>query len=379
MEDNYDVVVIGGGLAGLVSAGILASNGYSVSLIEKGSYPRNKVCGEFMCLESEPAIRQMGVSLFDLSPIKIDHFTLSTVHGKTAKLNLPQPGIGISRYKLEEVLYKRLLELGVDVLCKTMVEKVERDTAQDKHLLLDQNGKNYWAKVVVGAYGKRSILQLPNLNRSGYFGAKNYYRFPLTTNEVQLHIFPSGYAGMSNVENGLVNFCYLGKTSDLKKCGGIEAYQKQIVSQNPFLKRLLNEGEPMLDKTLTISQIDFGHRKRVTDGMLHVGDAGGVIHPLSGNGMSMALKSAQILSQHVQRFLAGEITRTQLESAYSKSWEKAFRIRMISSKFYQALFENSWGSNLAVVALRNKTLGKRLIKLTQGKPKNYITEVGYVG
>ena len=95
MEDNYDVVVIGGGLAGLVSAGILASNGYSVSLIEKGSYPRNKVCGEFMCLESEPAIRQMGVSLFDLSPIKIDHFTLSTVHGKTAKLNLPQPGIGI--------------------------------------------------------------------------------------------------------------------------------------------------------------------------------------------------------------------------------------------------------------------------------------------
>ena len=375
MKETNDVVVIGGGLAGLVSAGILATKGYSVSLLEKGSYPRNKVCGEFMSIESEPAIQQMGVSLSDLSPIKIDRFTLSNYKGKTAKLNLPQPGIGISRYKLEEVLYKRLLELGVIVHCKTKVEKVERDTSGGIHTITDQNGKKYQANLLVGAYGKRSSLQLTSLNRSGYFAAKNYYRFPHTANEVQLHIFPGGYAGMSNVETGLVNFCYLGKSEELKKCGGIENYQQQVLGQNPLLKKLLAEGEPVLDKTLTISQIDFGHRQRVTNGMLHVGDAVGVIHPLSGNGMSVALKSAQILSQQVTQFLDKDITRNQLEKGYAKSWEKAFRMRMISSKFYQSLFETTLGSNLAVGALRNKTLGKRLIKLTHGKPEIFDTKV----
>lgn len=376
MEQTKDVIVIGGGLAGLVSAGILATNGYTVALFEKGSYPRNKVCGEFMSIESEPAILQMGVSLSDLSPIKIDSFTLSNVNGKTAKLNLPQPGIGISRYKLEEVLYKRLLELGVEVHCKSKIEKVERIVSSNLHVITNQNGEQFQSKVLIAAYGKRSSLQLNKLNRSEYFAAKNYYRFTHQAHEVQLHIFPGGYAGMSNVETGLVNFCYLGKTSDLKISGGLESYQKQVLSKNPYLKKLLEEGEPVLDKTLTISQIDFGHRQRVSEGMLHVGDAGGVIHPLSGNGMSMALKSAQIVSLYVGKYLNQEINRSQMEKGYSKTWENTFRMRMLSSKFYQSLFETTWGSNLAIGALRNKLLGKRLIKFTHGKPENYNSKLG---
>ncbi len=357
----------------MVSAGLLAKMGFSVNLLEKGTYPRHKVCGEFVSFESEFALDKMGVVLRDLSPIKIEQFTLSTTTGSKARLNLPQPGIGLSRYKLENVLYEQLLKLGVTVNCKTKVTEVSQLDGDAGHIVHAQHGNTITSKLVIGAFGKRSGLQVISLNRSGYFAAKNHYRFPFNPNEVQLHMFPGGYGGMSMVESNLVNFCYLGKTVDLKKSGSIEAYQKMVVGKNPYLKELLDKGEPMLKKTLTISQIDFGHRNRVSNGVFHAGDAGGVIHPLSGNGMSMAINSALLLSEVSERFLSGRITRKQMENQYSKSWEKSFGLRMISSRFYQSLFEHSWGRKIAVGALKNKTLGRKLIRLTHGKPQEYVS------
>src|SRR3954451_17583539 len=104
VDEIYDVVIIGGGLAGLTLSIQSADAGYKTILFEKEAYPFHKVCGEYISLESLPFLKKLGlpVEAFDLPFIK--KLQLTDVKGKLFEFDLPFGGFGISRYKLDNTL-----------------------------------------------------------------------------------------------------------------------------------------------------------------------------------------------------------------------------------------------------------------------------------
>lgn len=366
-----DIIIIGGGLAGLCNAIHLSKAGLKVMLIEKNEFPKHKVCGEYISNEVLPYLDYLGVNPFDLGATSIARFQLSTPKGKLIETQLPLGGFGISRYTLDHALYQKALENGVEVK-QIVAESLTFD--RDSFIVSTKAGEYFHSKFVIGAYGKRTNLDF-HLKRNfvkesaPFLAVKAHYAGEFPEDLVSLHNFAGGYCGVSKVENGHINICYLADFEAFKKHKNISTFQEKVLYQNPHLNQILSSVEPLFDKPLTISQISFLPKPTVDQHVLMSGDAAGMIHPLCGNGMGMAIHSALILSGVLIRYFEGGIkSRTELESAYSQSWEQSFRTRLFAGRFFNAFFRRDKVFEYAIRSLTMVPwLLPVLIRQTHGK------------
>ena len=331
MIKTTDVVIVGGGLAGLASGIHLSKKGISVMIIEKEQYPRHKVCGEYISSEILPYLKWLDADLSQFSNIRINKFGFTTVSGKSHVSKLPLGGIGISRYTLDNLLFTIATASG----CTFVFDTVKNVTFSNDTFTIDTTSDNYTAKTVLGAYGKRSGLDQALsrgfiTKKSPWLAVKTHYKGNFPDDMVSLYNFPGGYCGVSKVEDGSINICYLADYKTFKRYKNIEDYQQNILGQNPELKALLNNSEIIFKKPLTISQISFKAKKTVENHILMIGDTAGLIHPLCGNGMAMAIHSAKIASELLIDFFNNSISRQELEQKYTIEWRSNFngRIKM---------------------------------------------------
>lgn len=372
MKCDYDVIIVGGGLAGLTAALHLNREGHEVCVIEKMPYPRHKVCGEYLSNEVLPYLGRLGLRWSDTGAVPIDTLVFSTGHGRTMETALPLGGQGISRYALDKLLCEELCSRGVDVLFKKVV-----DIAFSSLLFkVDVEGfETLTSRVVIGAYGKRDALD-KRLNRpffsqkSSWMAVKAHYGldgFP--EGQVALHNFPGGYGGLSKTESGAVNFCYLAQYQSFQKVRNIEKYNAQVVSLNPFLRDFLARAKPLFEAPLTIAQISFDPKAAVENHILMCGDAAGLIHPLCGNGMAMAVHSAKMAAESVDCFLReGGKDRARLERRYQREWHKAFRRRLwYGRRLQQVLLHPRLSDGLVTLLVRQPFLLKKIIAGTHGQ------------
>ena len=188
-------------------------------------------------------------------------------------------------------------------------------------------------------------------HKSAWIGVKSHYKhekFPI--NLVALHNFKGGYGGLSKTESGSVNFCYLASYESFRKEKNIENFNTNVVSKNPFLAEFLQHAKPIFKEPLSIAQISFQKKKAVENHMLMCGDTAGVIHPLCGNGMAMAIHSAKIASELINDYLIGKVSRLQMELKYQEQWSKAFKGRLWVGRRLQALLLSENLSDLAIKA-----------------------------
>ena len=374
MEDNtmnFEVIVIGGGLAGLCNAIHLSKQGVRVLLIEKNEYPKHKVCGEYISNEVLPYLKYLEINPFDFGAVKIDKFELSTTTNKTISANLPLGGFGISRYKLDFVLSEKAKRNNVSIL-KDSVTNV--NFINDCFLIETKENKQFSAKICIGSFGKRSLLDVKMerdfiQKKSPYLGVKIHAKGVFPDDLVALHNFKGGYCGVSKVENNIINLCYITSFLSFQKHNNIEDFQKNVVFKNSFLKEIFNNSTPVFEKPLSISQISFEIKKPVENHMIMCGDSAGMIHPLCGNGMSMAIQSAQIASKLVLNYLKGDIkTRKQLEKSYIRQWNKRFSLRLKAGRFIAMLFRNDKIASILLQGLKRiPILLPLIIKQTHGK------------
>ncbi len=365
-------MIIGGGLAGLVTALQLSSQDVEVTLVERKSYPFHKVCGEYISNEVLPFLKSLGVDIAALAPAQIDHFMLSSPSGRTLMAPLDLGGFGVSRYQLDYYLYKLALTRRVIFRQQVSVSNVEFDNGSFQVNLSD--GQCIEAPIVVGAYGKRSTLDR-RLNRtffeerSPYLGVKYHLRTKFPKNVIALHNFADGYAGISAIEEDKYCFCYLTTRQNLKKSGTIAAMEEKILSKNPFLKEILTTSEHLYTQPEVINEISFASKTCVENHILMCGDAAGLITPLCGNGMAMAIHSAKLLSEQVLLFLNGEQTRKELEANYTHAWKYQFGARLRTGRAVQKLFGHPVLSELAVAGLGQLPAAVRAImRRTHGQP-----------
>ncbi len=371
-KTKRDVVIIGGGLAGLCTAIHLIKHNFEVTLIEKNSYPKHKVCGEYVSNEALPYLEYLGFNPFDFGAKRISEFELTTHNNKSIKSKLPLGGFGMSRYQMDFQLYQLALKNGVEVVQDTVTNVEFKD---DAFQVETKTNLNIQSKVVIGAFGKRSNLDVKFQRKfikkkSPYLGVKIHVSGDFPEDKVALHNFKGGYCGVSKVENNHINLCYIANFEAFKKFNNIESFQEKVLFQNSVLETIFNTSEPQFEQPLSISQISFETKKPVEQHILMCGDTAGMIHPLCGNGMGMAIRSAQLASDLIIDYLQGKITtRKQMEVLYTKRWKKTFALRLKIGHIIAYLFRQDWLAPKLLVALRRMPfLVPLIIKMTHGKP-----------
>ena len=370
MRSNKKIIVIGGGLAGLTSAILLQKGGFEVTLFEKRRYPFHRVCGEYISNEALPFLQSLQIPLADLGPSSINRLSVTTERGKELVTNLPLGGFGLSRYKLDNLLFEYAEKLGVTFLFEKVIDIKFKDESFE---ITAEKGKHY-SCLAIAAHGKRSNLD-QKLNRtffyhrSPYLGVKYHIRTDRPDNLIRLDNFSGGYSGVCKIEDQKFNLCYLSRTSNLKEYSGISEMEENILHRNPFLKHLFKNSEFITEKPEVINEISFEPKTLVENHLLFCGDSAGMITPLCGNGMAIAIHSAKMLAEIIIRHAGGQnFNRPALEQDYIGKWSKEFMWRLRSGRVIQELFGKPFLSEVAVAALNNlPALNQMIVKKTHGK------------
>jgi menaquinone-9 beta-reductase len=355
-----------------VSAIRLAQHGIPVTLFEKKAFPFHKVCGEYVSNEVLPFLHSLDVDLASLGPARIGRLLVSAPSGSTLSAPLDLGGFGISRYCLDAYLADKARQAGVHLQEHSPVQTVDF-TGQGFALKLT-NGQQHQADLVIGAYGKRSHLdrhfQRPFFTQSSpYIGVKYHLRTDLPRDQIALHNFRDGYAGISAIEEDKYCFCYLTTRANLKKAGSIAELEANVLTRNPFLARLFEQAQFLWPQPEVINEVTFAPKSCVENHVLLSGDAAGMIAPLCGNGMAMAIHAAKILTDEIMAYQQGRLSRPQLESRYQQQWQATFGRRLQAGRMIQGLFGRPWLTEWVVGTLKRIPAGVRLLlKQTHGQP-----------
>ncbi len=374
MQTDYNIGIIGGGLAGLSLAILAADAGCKVALFEKEAYPFHKVCGEYISLESYDFLNRLGLPLDEWNLPIIKKLQVSDMKGRLYGFSLDLGGFGISRFTIDNALYILAKQKGVSVFTN---EKVNEVTFEDDIHVIQTNKKNITTKVVAGAYGKRSNLDVKwkrgfaekKINKlNNYIGVKYHIKTSFSKEHIALHNFKNGYCGISAIEDDKYCLCYLTNAENLSaNNNSIRQMQENVLYKNPAIKKIFTESEFLYNAPLTISQISFEQKSQTEKHVLLLGDAAGMITPLCGNGMSMAMHSAKLAFEQINKFFRQEISRMAMEKNYTKNWKKQFASRLATGRLVQQFMGNKTSTNIFLKLMnRLPFLAKSIIRSTHG-------------
>lgn len=335
MTHIYDVAVIGAGIAGSVMAKSLADHGWDTVLIDRKSFPRHKVCGEFLSPESLAMFRKLGLreAVTSLKPSAIHRTRLFLSRGKPLEITLPGTAYGVSRYQLDSALHHAVVRSGVQVETETTVTSVK---PCDQGYLIEtkQHGdvQQYQVRAVIAAWGATGLPGLQSQHpraattvKGAHLGVKSHYSGIEMKGVVELYFFEGGYLGLSPIEDGLVNVAALLEREAFQHAeksilGLIEAASQR----NPKLAERLSSAQPVLGTQAAVAPVKLTRKPLTWDMFPRLGDAAMMLPPLCGDGMSMALRSAALCAPLASRYLKGEITLAEWERDYTKAIHREF-------------------------------------------------------
>ena len=350
--ERYDVAIVGGGPAGSAAAVSLARKGYSVVLLDKAIFPREKLCGDFLSPINWPLFEQLGVAddLLSIEHEKVTAFRISTFTGDEARVDFPvqagQPrfGLGLSRFYLDDILRRRAEKDGVVVEQGCRVGAVGRET-EGWSIILEARStkKNIQSTFLIGADGRNSLVaQRLGLARTGG-GLRRYLAFQLNLRrcrsfqgEVQIHGFPGGYAGLVGLGGGSANLCFTVEGRRAKEEPCVAALAEKFLCQNRFLKKCLTESE-IVGQIRSAYPVYFSPRRCCGDGFLLVGDAARVTEPVTGEGIYFALKSGILAAEAIDRAFRRRNGTVERFADYARLCRKSFGYRQRINRLIRAL------------------------------------------
>jgi len=350
---NYEVIIAGGGPAGSSAAIHLASCGIKALLVEQKRFPRAKLCGEFISPECWFHFRKLGVEAEMLSadPASITETVFYASNGRRIKVPSEwfagdSAALGLSRAEMDHRLLQRAKSLGVAVLEEATVSDLVTEGKRVTGIRLKQNGeiKEFRAPVVLDATGRTRAL-VRKLSRQRHEkapvdrGRLVAFKVHLENARVakgacEIYSYPGGYGGLSNIEHGLSNLCFIAAARDVRRLGSDpEAVMRNIVFRNKQAAQTLAAARIRSD-WLSVSLESFGRQTVVpTLGLLTIGDAAAFIDPFTGSGMLMAFESGELASTVIVRHLASlkqgtdfETLAREYRSEHRRKFNKRLRI-----------------------------------------------------
>ena len=372
VDPQYDFLVAGGGFAGTTTALLLTGITKKILLVEKKEYPVHKVCGEYISNEVLHLFHQFGIDPFEYGAASINKLSLVSPSGKSAISSLDPGGFALSRFILDKLL--------LDAVAKKAEVRsgisVRNATYNGKYFDIQlSDGTVTTASFVIAAHGKRDsfdrILNRKFLrHRTNYLGVKHHIRTDYPADAIGLYYFRKGYCGIVKIEEDLYNLCYLlrkpEEVTDLKEI------EKEFLFKNRALKSLIDNSEFVENSDVAIHQICFDEKEKVKDHILFCGDAAGLITPLCGNGMSMAMQGAQILvhiiKKHWNPTSVTSENRNLIESGYQALWNQQFASRLSWGRRLQQYSESPFLSETVLGLMRTlPELNAFIVKQTHGR------------
>jgi flavin-dependent dehydrogenase len=349
------VLILGGGIAGLTLALLLAKKGIGVTVLEQHDYPRHKVCGEYVSMEVLPFLTSLGIDLPEHVFPYIKELWLSAGSGKSVHTPLSMGGIGISRYALDHKLFLEAKAQGAHMYTQSQAAKVISEA--NGYVVTTRDGQMFSADMVVCAHGKhgspdRFLNRDIDKSKAIYTGLKWHFEGPWDKNVVALHNFPGGYAGISAVEKEKVNVCCLIQTSLLREVGNPTEAFEVVLSKNPHIREFMAHATPSWPEPLAIAAVNFAHRQPVEQGVAMLGDAAGLIAPLSGNGMARAFVSARRMYSAIEAESFDFTRQAAMLKRYDKASKGIPALQLRVGRSFQSLFGKGMVSETALFALK---------------------------
>lgn len=371
MTPIYDAVAIGAGPAGSGAATLLAADGKRVLLLEKDHFPRAKVCGEFLSSDALPSLERIGAreAVERAGPERIVRGSLHLPEGPVVSFLLRAEALGISRFRLDDLLARRAGEAGAEVRFGTRVLSVEGGPGDGFRVRCSgapHAEQEVQARAVIGAWGRwnaldralaRGFLSL----RKKFFGWNRDYEGDASAlaGEVRLFLFPGGYCGLSRVEGGVVNLAgVVAETVHRRLGAGWTGVLDHARRSNGHLDRELSRMRPGRTGFLGTGPVFFTSKPPIENGMLMAGDAAGVIDPFSGEGQASALASGILAAETVLRLLSGELSPQEYPRAYESAWKRRFANRFAWSAFFRRMVLSP-----GLGALAGRFAGESLVRL----------------
>src|SRR5882762_9169105 len=386
---DYDVIIAGGGPAGASAAIHLATSGARVLLVEQKKFPRAKLCGEFISPECTPHFERLGVAgqMFAANPAKLTETVFYSRQGKSVSVPSAWFGangvaLGLSRAEMDERLLRRASAAGAEVLEDAHVVNLllERDRVEGVTIKHAGRELGYRAPVTIDATGRtralaRRFAKSPNQTKS-HRATLVAFKAHLLDARVEpgaceIYFYRGGYGGLSSIENGLSNLCFIASAPAVRECGpDAERVMRAVVCQNRRAAYALEHARAC-SPWLAVSLEGFGrHAVTPASGLLSIGDAASFIDPFTGSGMLMALQSGELAATVIAEQMAAIRLATgldALETRYRAAYQEKFRSRLrVCSMIRRAAFVPGL-AQLAIGAFgRSDRLRRRVSRATRG-------------
>jgi flavin-dependent dehydrogenase len=303
------VTIVGGGLSGLALGLRLRRLGVACDVWEVQGYPRHRVCGEFLSGRGRQVLAELGV----LSQVEQEGGVMGrsvaffSAHGAAGHGELPEPALCVSRYRLDAILAEALVaEGGVLRVGQRFVDAMN-------------------VPGVVRATGRE-----PRTEDGGWrwLGLKAHALGAELTADLEMHFHPDAYVGLCRVEGGRVNVCGLFRSrtplSDLR-----QTWRERLrgIQGSPLWERLRNV-EFDESSFCAVAALPLRPGRMSATDEVRIGDGCGMIPPVTGNGMSIALESASLAAPRLSAWSRGEVRWESVRSAVHDDWERTFGRRL---------------------------------------------------
>jgi flavin-dependent dehydrogenase len=371
---RYDAIVIGAGPAGSTAALLLARAGWTVAIVEKSSFPRRKVCGEFISATSMPLLLELGV-LDDFLRRAGPEVRRVGLFAKDVTLAAPMPqpangivkrGRALGREHLDRILLQAAQAAGAEVWQPWKAVGLRR-TGSDTicAVAAEKKSDELTAPIVIAAHGSWEIGPLPTQSAASHkpsdlLGFKAHFTGgDLPADLMPLLAFPGGYGGMVHTDGGRVSLscCIRRDTlnrrrSEWNKPRAAEAVLRHVQSSCAGVRHALRRAT--LDQAwLSAGPIRPGIRDRYADGIFRVGNCAGEAHPIVAEGISMAMQSAALLCRLL---IAGQDAGhgpAEVGSRYGSEWADLFGPRIRASSLFAALAMSPAAAGLGLPLMKS--------------------------
>lgn len=384
LSDKYDVVIVGAGPAGSSAAIRLSCAGLSVLLVEQTTFPREKLCGEFISPECLGHFTELGIKpeLALAGGNELFETVFFSRSGKSVSVqsewfgNASSRALGLSRASMDDLLVNRARTAGVDVLMETAATGLIFHEENVIGVKLKEKGgdeRHVRAGLMLDATGRRCALarvvtKRTEMKAAKFVAFKTHLRAASVPDGVcEIYSYRGGYGGCNPVENGLFNLCFIASSADAKRFGNdTESLMREIVFSNKRAKASLRHAEVV--KAWHAVPIErFGRGELVpVHGLITIGDAAAFIDPFTGSGILLALESARIAAKAiVNNFQAGG-SFDELADAYKRGYSVAFDRRLrVCSLLRHVSFAPFWADAVISVLSLSTGLRRRVARSTR--------------
>lgn len=343
--------ILGGGIAGLCAAIRLAELGEEPLLLEGGSYPAHKVCGEFLSPECLPFLDN-----WNLHPVPINQIVLRSKKSTTS-FPFPSRAGGISHLLLDPSLADYAAKCGANIKTKTHVKSLHpKKNTGETHRIDFSSGESIEASHLLIATGRLSqnSSQTPSMS---YMGFKAHFdHLPLEANTIEMFSLPGAYLGVSPVEDHKYNVACLADMKQLKGCDPLQ-FLKNAISQHPQLHALISKGNQLFE-WMAAPTPSFGIKTTPAwPDVYFIGDAAVTIPPACGNGLSLAILGGRLAAEYAVRQQADE---------FKTMWAKRCSSQVFWAKILHRLMLNpSASAPMVKIAEYFPFVAKKIFDLTR--------------